>query len=861
VQSIKHVHTMNAAELINVSIECWNAYNPHKQTIESHCDAFIKNNSFDAATAEFLREICYGIDRYQKLLEITVNGLYDYSINSAARSDRIRYIVLSYLILIRGAELTEAEINSLINSQQLNVASSITDYLFNEELLKIRDSVLDAAKHLLNSAASKNNAEEDSKSHISQAEEDNPFPGIEYGYLVQLWSSIYSIDYLKDKFLPQLLQTKTKLHKTLVSLTSRLHHSTKFSQSQSPELATPEHCEPSNYTVPEPFNLTQSKPRLLPRPEIIHASITANPVPSTTYETNLLLRAEEARRAKAQRNKEELHAKYSIAKPFPLQTALRPSNLPRIMAEINAEERENCQLFVAKPAPDFSSLSSPFKPSKPTVTHILRNEMLLRRLEADKTKELQLLQLNLIDENQYNQWKLAQHQAAEAEKAKQIEQRKLENEISAKNYAESVEKAKEVKSKSAKINKIQAKEAERQLKLAKEEEIQEKQAAAKVIQAELNIIPAKTKRIVAENNQIKALEVAREAETIKLAVEQQKQRDLAQKRALIHEIQAMEKLAAARAKERKIFDPTTTAQQGLLEELSLAELQAKLSYVKQREMEFIKRKNANIRAKQAEKQQILHKLEQKHAVFHEKLIKTAQTERGQRKSSKISAETAEKQRLVGERREFEAHQAVKQENKVAEALQLAEERRKANLLKLNYAAQRELAQTHQNSDLLQGQVRFAAAENVRRELEKQREAHIMGVESLNHGKLVGAAQRQKRENHKKLEKKWQKEKEEAKEMQSFEEKILKEQREAIYHREKKVLEVLKQRNPANFIVYSGGDSAKKEKKEKQQKKGENLGETLQKSQNERTELTLDLARTMERSFVATLSALPAAQRA
>lgn len=138
---------MKFAELIDHCIDCIKGYNPVIKTVDSHADDFLSKVSVfvvlinclqfkDPYEKVFVKQVFYGVIRYQEFLKVFNKIFYERFPVGANRNDFTLYLVFGYISFFRLEELSIDDYKKLVSSQDPVKLNSFLSFVFNGDLLR-----------------------------------------------------------------------------------------------------------------------------------------------------------------------------------------------------------------------------------------------------------------------------------------------------------------------------------------------------------------------------------------------------------------------------------------------------------------------------------------------------------------------------------------------------------------------------------------------------------------------------------------------------------------------------------------------------------------------------------------------------
>ena len=327
--------------------------------------------------------------------------------------------------------------------------------------------------------------------------------------------------------------------------------------------------------IPEPFNLSVNKPKLLQEPIHISNTFKSLPIPKNLNNKTLAtIENERVNRIKLL-NKNIIARTEKDRRTYTMESDSRPKNIDRIrdMVEKNIiKSLKFNQKFLNKKI-DFDKFKADVKYNEAA---ILKEEFMIEKKNKEEEKELNKILIEKKDRKEFDRWVTEMKIKDDIERMEKVDKRKIEQMISreiSSNYYNlrknrNMEKYSELKM-NEKMNNDKIKEE-------KEEDIKNKKnTVEKLKKEEENAILKKFKIIEDKQN----LYQKRKKEFNELNLLTSKEnRIMKEKRdSIISQIRTLEKIPKKR---ETGFDPTETPGYGFLNEMSLAELRERLALQK-----------------------------------------------------------------------------------------------------------------------------------------------------------------------------------------------------------------------------------------------------------------------------------------
>lgn len=575
--------------LLKKCIKVLDTYEPRKTTVDAYmqdCEC-LKDKKIGDQALKFIHQVFYGCCRYQKFLKMFVTSFMYKCPATALRAEQTLYIVIAYLLFFRLEELTVPQFREFL----------ACGYGTPPALLALMQYAL--------------NVEELEK------------------WVKVEWCKVYDVDYIEQDVIGKLQSFRDQLKSVVDEVEYKATGTIKAADGTSLGLATEK-----KRTEFKPFNLTQPRPRLIPEPDVITREVKAQPVPTSIHK-NSLNKVEEQKKKRMEEEKAKVLSKYSEADHFSLETSARRDHeavMEDLKKKVESEQMAECT-FYPKTAKKFVAPSG-----DATVRHnassVLREDALLKQKQAKEYQILKRYQEDLHDASQFYTWQERMKEQDQSEEEARVRQRAVEMQMSRESAMEAYESSIRRKHILAEHQReelqfgLQMKEKEKEWELGEKKLLVEetKEDRGKARDKELEILK---ERVNNADNMRKEKEV--EFERKKKEEEQEMER----KRDLIRQIRALEKVPVEKY---KMFDPAEPPCQGLLDEMSLAELKERLRIVEsQREKELDMKRERQL-ARKVEKQEELTEKAEMLAKVRERAREEQQQRHEEQKKQKILLE-------------------------------------------------------------------------------------------------------------------------------------------------------------------------------------------------------------------------------
>ncbi|KAL3664881.1 hypothetical protein V7S43_010059 [Phytophthora oleae] len=625
---------MKRKELLAVCEELIKSFDPAKTTVDAHATEELRGLS-STADQRFLQQVLYGSYRYRELLRPMLTIFLDSHSSQVSRTDYTKFLIIGYLAIFRLEELGTTTFAGLTLALQPTSMHTFLSYIFNPDELR--------------------------------------------GTLQAQWSTVLDAEYVETEIIDKMLSFKPAIDKLL----SQLHGKAfgRASSTRSNNLSGPHSTDSDAGTLSKPLtvpvmpNITQPKPRRAQEPIRIPREVKANPVPASLNRLSLA-ELQTQQQARKERIKAEVASKYDSSDEFQFATATRGSNLDAIREEVEREREAALQFdFKAKPVPHASTSAATAANTtevKLTTAAILREDALHQRKKDREAALIRDYESGLRDPLEFYRWQTNMQQQDEANWRQEVETRRLEM-VQA--QYDAIEAAKQAKLENREVA-LEMKERARDRAAEREQEENELLEKYRKLTEEVKRVrdtaPREAEAQVREEN-------ARQRDALQefLAVERERKaqedaKEQAAREDLIRQIRALDRVHREHV---AVFDPTETAQLGLLQEMSLAELRERLRvrYEEQKRWEESRRET------------ILTDKQEKSADL---LGKATSAARRRRATASASATARSKKKALAAARETE-EQALRRKNnlELAEKLKRQREERAQQTEKLRLEAE------------------------------------------------------------------------------------------------------------------------------------------------------------------------------
>ena len=345
-------------------------------------------------------------------------------------------------------------------------------------------------------------------------------------------------------------------------------------------------------TIPQPFNLSLNKPKLLQEPICISNNFKALPIPKNLKNISLE-KIENNRNKRIKTLKEEIIERTEKdRKTLTLETEKRPTNIEKIrnMVEKNIEESLKFNKNYSNKKIDFNKYKGDVKYNEAAV---LREEFLIDKKNKEEEKELNKILIEKKDRKMHDIWAAEMKIKDDMEQMEKMEKRKIEMMINRKISSNYYILKKNKNSKTYREHKMIEKMNNKNIQKEKEDDLNNKKNVVEKIKKEEENAILKKFKIIQDNNNLYQKRKKEFNELNLLTLEENKitkeKRD-----SIINQIRTLEKIPKKR---ETGFDPKETPGYGFLEEMSLAELRERLALQKKMRINELNSKREENRLK------------------------------------------------------------------------------------------------------------------------------------------------------------------------------------------------------------------------------------------------------------------------
>ena len=521
------------------------SYRPNVNSIDTHVLNFFGKTYEDMLDEEeeTIKTILYGVVRYDKTLKIILASFY-YSVSTTARNDYTLYKIFAYLSLLELDRFGFEKFECLVRSQPELKMFVLLDYVFNIE-----------------------NHEKWTKDEMCK---------------------VLDIDFVESDIFGRIRRYESRMSSLLKSIKAKAFNS---EEDEKKKKKSPLKSVSKKTTEPKPFHLHKPRKVKIPKPIRIAQKKQFSHEPSGDMVT--LEQIAEQDRKRLMSVKEATEAKYRDSKEFSLQSSIRGSSLTRRSVRTKQQDKEESfeKKKMSRKSPRCRQVNEN-KPIRMTASAILREDALYRRKQAEQAKLVKDYESCLRDASAYYRWQSEMKCKDEKERLRLVDERRIE-------MAHSAVRVKHARAKTLKSRIEFATNLKEKSKLQfnavveeKRQEVLQKKDQAKRVAAVRDREPQLARDRVMEQRRKCRDVIYRQRNKDEEKIRQRHEAEQKEREDVIRRIRALERVPNRRA---KIFDPTKSAGVGLLDEMSLTELYARLKIVKERDDKLLDQRREKIK--------------------------------------------------------------------------------------------------------------------------------------------------------------------------------------------------------------------------------------------------------------------------
>ncbi|QDZ23303.1 hypothetical protein HOP50_10g58410 [Chloropicon primus] len=563
-------------KLMSLAEAMFVTFNPDKKTVDTHIDEFFKEHRINSKDVQgFLSQIFYGSIRFRKFVNVLVSSLYHTQSGNVLRNDRNMYHIYAYLALLRLSDLGFNHFRRLV-------------------LVKDAQKMLVFLKYVFNS-----------KNLVDLCKDE--------------WMKLYDVTFVKD-----VIRDLTYFQEPADDLIELLEERVFMSaQKKEEEAAAWSLGGEKKTTVPMPFKLTMTKQKAAPYEEPTYEPIKAKPAPKfLTGKTSIDVAIERAK----EENKRKMKKKYENAQTFVPSVASRPSNFEKVCKEVREREESLLNFKGVKPRP---VPKVPDVQVQLNVATVLRENALHQKRIEEEKKKAESYEQELRDASEFEEWQAQMKRLDEENRRKEIERRRKE-------MGKIAKKAMDAQKLRIETNREEAHGLKQLLRSLGEQhkqdiesiEVMNKESRARVINDRGKVAMVRSK--MKQERMSNAYSIKSEQALNLDKIAEYGKQELAQKKKLIEKV----KVPSSVPREVKTFDPTKTAELGLLDEMPLTELHERLKLEREAAQEEERNRRAKIRLMKMQRSEKLSSLLAENTQFR----KIASIQGAARRTHKVEKE-------------------------------------------------------------------------------------------------------------------------------------------------------------------------------------------------------------------------------
>jgi len=665
-------------KLLSTCVKVIDTFDPKKTTVDAYIQdsEVLKDKSIGEIELKFIHQVFYGCIRYQKFLKLFVTSFLYKCPTAAVRSEQTLYMILSYMLFFRLEELGVAEYRQFVSC----------GYGTATALLAMLQYSLDIAE-------------------------------LERWVKVE-WCKVYDVRYVEEEIIAKLQGFAAELKPVVEEVEFKATGTVKASDS------TVLPVREKRRTSPKPFNITAPKPRLIPEPEAISREVKALPVPAHLHNTSLA-DVEEQKKKRLEEEKQRVAAKYGEEHVPKLASAARRDGAEgeELARKVEAERMAECTF-----KPRLGKYVPPTEEAvvRQNVAAVLREDALLKQKQAKEYELLKRYEQDLHDGSEFHRWQEKMKEKDHLDEEKRVHTRIVEMQLARESAIEAREFQEKKNNILAEHQRGEFQVEMDQKKIELENDLVDKQKLVKQTQAERENARLAEER-EAKNRADRAEQIRGEKEAEAERKRREDEQEMERRKDLIKQIRALEKVPVARFKQ---FDAAEQPCQGLLEEMSHAELWERLKIVQSQNAQELEEKRERQIGKKLDKQNEIHEKAETLAKLRDRARDESRTRHDAIKSKKQEQEEAQ-QRYKDECIEEVAMKIQKKKmQKREEELRLRKELKEISMKRQFLAANAEMVEAKKHGEQHAGLDREAQCRQANTLTNQRRQNEIKGKEMM-----------------------------------------------------------------------------------------------------------------------------------
>ena len=532
------------AAFVSTLIDVVKSYRPKVNSIDTHVLNYFGKTYDDILDEEeeTIKRILYGVVRYEKALKIILASFY-YNVSTTARNDYTLYKIFAYLSLLELERFGFEKFESLVKSQAELKMFVLLDYIFCIE-----------------------NHEKWTKDELCK---------------------VLDIEFVESDIFGRIKKYGPRMSSLLKFVKAKAFNAEEGEEQQRKKIFDKKTTKKT--TKPKPFNLHKPRKVKIPEPIRIEQKTQFSRQPPGDEMGITLEQIANRDRTRYESVKEATQAKYRNCEEFNLQSSIRKSSSIRESAREKSDSK-TCSRE-KKRERRIRTQKKVNEPIRMTASAILREDALYRRKQAEQAKIVESYESCLRDASAYHRWQSEMKQKDERERLRLVDERRIEMVQSAVRVKQARARTLRGRLEFATNLKAMSKQQFNEVVEEKRQEVIEKRQRAKKVAEVRDREPQVARdRVLEKRRQCRDVIYDRRRKDEEKIRERQEAEQV-EKEDVIRRIRALELVPNRTA---KIFDPTKSAGVGLLDEMSLTELYARLKIVKERDDKLLQQRREKI---------------------------------------------------------------------------------------------------------------------------------------------------------------------------------------------------------------------------------------------------------------------------
>ena len=254
------------------------------------------------------------------------------------------------------------------------------------------------------------------------------------------WITILDFNYIDNTIIPGLMETKNKMcdlfkfinDKATIGYSQKSNEENNISENELSKNISKTKTpikQKKQITIPEPFNLSVNKPRILQPPIAISNIPKFSPLPLANYQKTSLKTIEEDRKNRLNVIKKNiLERTENDNRLLTINIEKYSPKFDKIKEEIENEKKSKLQFNnkYSIPLKDFSKCDADVKYNEAA---ILKEEYLLDKKNKEQEAALNKILIEKKDSSEFDRWNMEMKIKDEMDRLEEIEKRKIQNEL------------------------------------------------------------------------------------------------------------------------------------------------------------------------------------------------------------------------------------------------------------------------------------------------------------------------------------------------------------------------------------------------------------------------------------------------